>query len=152
MQLPRSVVDNYTAGINGISEQARAALSDAFERIDFGSDVATVRTQVVEVMQAICGASVDVVSVLSAEFYDEVRLLELGQRLGADPTPRRDPRATEGAIRAFAERLVDGDEDEFMRLCLERVDYETKVAAANTCINNAKRDPRKPRFARVPSG
>jgi hypothetical protein len=152
MQLPRSVIESYTRGINGISESGRAALTEAFGRIDFAQDVATVRAQVVEVMQAVCGVSTDAAAVLSAQFYDGVRAIELGEELGAQALSGRDPAATEGAVRAFAKKLDEGKVDVFKNLCLGRVDYECKVAAAQTCLNNAKRDPRAPRFARVAYG
>ena len=152
MQLPRSVIEDYTRGINGISERSRAALAEMLEHIDFSQDVATVRAQVVQAMQTTCGASANATAMLSNEFYDGLRTFELGEPLGFDADSGRDPAATEGAVRAFAKKLDDGKVDTFKSLCLNRVDYECKVAAAQTCLNKAKHDPRAPRFARVAFG
>ena len=87
----------------------------------------------------------------TVEFAD-YREYELGEAMGATYDSGRDPKATEGAVRAFAQKLVKGNVDAFVSACLDRADYEIKVAAAQTCLNNAKRDRRKPRFARVPNG
>jgi hypothetical protein len=152
MQLPRNVIEDYTRGINGISERSRAALAEMLEHIDFSQDVATVRAQVVQAMQTVCGASTEATAMLANEFYDGLRTFELGEELGAQALSGRDPAATEGAVRAFAKKLDEGKVDVFKNLCLDRVDYECKVAASQTCLNNAKRDPRAPRFARVAYG
>ncbi len=150
--IPRRLIENYTQGINGISKASRAALKTALESIDFSQPVDVVRDLVIETMQSVCGASTDAAAALSAEFYDGLREMETGQRMGAVATSGREAQATEGAVRAFAEHLVNGKANAFVISLLSRVDYETKVAAAQTCLENAKRDPRKPMFARVPTG
>lgn len=150
--IPRSYVENFTRGINAISEQARPALEVTLEGIDLTGDVADVRRQVVSVMQGICGTSTDAAAQLAAQFYDGLRYYEIGETMGAQPISGREAEATEGAVRAFADKLVKGNPDAFVNLLRDRVDYEIKVAASNTCLNNAKRDRRKPRFARVPTG
>ncbi len=150
--IPRLWVSNYTAGINAISKKARETLADLLSAIDMEQDVATVREQVVPVMQGVCGTSTQGSAMLSASFYNGIRQYELGETIDATLDSGREPDATEGAVRAFAQKLVDGKQNEFVDACLDRVDYEVKVAAAQTCVNNAKIDPRKPRFARVPSG
>lgn len=151
-QIPRSVIDNYTRMLNTISDECRAVLADALERIDYSQDVATIRQQVAMVMEGVCGMATDTAAEVAATFYDGLREMELGSKMGAIAESGRIPEATEGAVMAFAEYLVDGNVDSFVNACLSRLDYEVKVAASQTCLNNAKRDTRKPRFARVPSG
>lgn len=65
----------------------------------------------------------------------------------------RDPVATQEAIHAFAQDLVDEKPvEQFIRKCVNRADYEMR-RAANECVTyNAKKDPKKPRWARVPTG
>lgn len=150
--IPRLWVNNFTVGINVISKNAREVLEKQLREIDMTQDVAAIRDQVVAVMQGTCGTSTQGAAMLSAQFYDGIRQFETGHALGAVPDSGREPKATEGAVRAFAQKLVDGKQDEFVEACLQRADYEIKVAAAQTCLNNAKRDPNKPRFARVPTG
>jgi hypothetical protein len=150
--IPRAYVDGFTRALNGVSAQCRRGLGDALARIDMTQDVATVREQVIAAMRVWCGCATDQAAVLAAEFYDGLREMELGARLGAVASSGREPEATDGAVRAFAQQLVDGRPDELVRLCLDRLDYEVKVAAAQTALDNARRDPVKPRFARVPTG
>lgn len=150
--IPRAYVDRFTAAINALSAKARKGLSDALARIDMSQDVATVREQVIAAMQVWCGGATDQVAVLAAEFYDGLRELELGERMGALALSGRVPEATEESVRAFAQKLVDGKPEQFVALCLDRLDYECKVAAAQTVLDNARRDRVKPRFARVPTG
>jgi len=150
--IPRLWVDNFTAGINAISKKARKTLANLLASIDMGQDVTTVREQAVQAMQGVCGTSTQGAAMLAAEFYNGIRQYELGETIDATFDSGREPEATEGAVRAFAQKLVDGKQDEFVDACLDRADYEVKVAAAQTCVNNAKIDPKKPRFARVPSG
>lgn len=150
--IPRRWVSDLTSGINAISDKAHDALEQQIRAIDLTQDVATVREKVVAVMQGVCKVSTQGAAMLSTQFYDSVRQLEVGSPLGSAPDSGREPRATEGAVRAFAQKLVDGKQDEFVEACLQRADYEIKTAAAQACLNNAKRDPLKPRFARVPDG
>lgn len=151
-QIRREYIDRFTDGINAISEDARARLADALASIDWTLDVAQVREAVVNVMQAYCSEATDVVAMLAAEFYDGLRAIEVGERMGALALSGRDPAATEGAVRAFAQLLVEGKREAFVARCSERLDYECKVAAAQACMENARRDRHKPKFARVPAG
>lgn len=150
--IPRRWVSDLTSGINAISDKAHDALEQQIRAIDLTQDVATVREKAIAVMQGVCGVSAQGAAMLSTQFYDSVRQLEVGSPLGSTPDSGREPKATEGAVRAFAQKLVDGKQDEFVEACLQRADYEIKTAAAQACLNNAKRDPLKPRFARVPDG
>ena len=155
MRLPRSVIDNYPAGVNGISEQARSALADVLAQTDLTGDVAEVRATVSAAMQRICGASADAAAELSAAVYDGIRAVELHEQLGnfaTDPSEYYEPDATDGAVRAFADDLVNEDYDAFAQKCADRVDYEVKVAAGKAMVSRAKHDGSRPRFARVPSG
>lgn len=150
--IPRRYIDSFTKAINTISADSRKKLADALAAVDYTQDVATIRDEVIAIMDVYCGGSTDLAAQLAAEFYDGIREFELGQRMGAVAQSGRDPAATDGAVRAFAQKLVEDKTAEFITLCLERLDYETKVAAAQTVLNNGKRDSRHPRYARVPSG
>ena len=115
-------MDGFTSAINAVSDAVRAELSAALSQVDMARDVATVRAEVVEIMQAFCGGATDMAAQLAAEFYDGLREWELGERMGAVAASGREPDATEGAVRAFAEKLVEGNAVAFVDLCLERVD------------------------------
>lgn len=151
-EIPRVYVDRFTDALNRLSQDMRKRLADELAAIDMSQDVATVRNQVIEVMQTYCGGASDVSATLAAEFYDGLREIEIGERLGAIADSGRKVAATDGAVRAFAQKLVDGKPDEFRELCLERLDYEIKIAAERAVLINGARDSKRPRFARVPTG
>lgn len=151
-QIPRSLIENYTAAINRISAECRRSLTADLAGVDLSGDVPSARDAVIAVMHRWCGAATDLSSVLAAEFYDGLRESEVGERLGAIAESGRAPEATEGAVRAFVDDLVEGKHDKFMNELVDRLDYETKKSAAETVYVNGRRDAKRPRFARVPSG
>lgn len=154
MVIPRSYIENYSAALNVISEQAREKLVEALERIDYTKDVATVRNAVIAVMQPACGASTEVSARIAAEFYDGLReQFGIYDGFRAEPESLRDPAATSGAVEAFAQDLVDGKPIRaFIDICASRIDYETRRAANECVAYNAKQDPKRPKWARVPAG
>lgn len=154
MQIPRSYIDNYSKALNVVSEQARRKLADALSQIDYTQDVATIRNAVIAVMQPACGASTQVAAQLAADFYDGLRVrFGVMDDFEAEPQSLRIPDATDGAVRAFAQDLVEEKPlSDFIGKCVDRIDYETRRAANECVAYNAKKDPKKPKWARVPAG
>ena len=154
MQIPRSYIENYSDALNVVSDKARAALVDALSQIDYSADVAEVRNAVIAIMQPACGASSTLAARLAAEFYDGLRArFGIDDGFMAEVDSLREPDATDGAVRAFAQDLVDGKPvEQFIGKCAGRIDYETRRAANMCMAYNVKRDPRKPKWARVPMG
>lgn len=154
MRIPRAWIEAYSRSLNGISETSRSELEARLAAIDWTQDVSDIREQALVIMQACCGASATMAARLAADFYDGLRVqFGINDGFRAVVDSRRDPKATEGAVRAFVQDLVDGKPVEtFVGKCSDRVDRETRLAA-NQCVeHNAKRDPKKPRWARVPTG
>jgi len=155
MQIPRSYIENYSRALNVVSEKSRAALVDALAKIDYSQDVATIRNATIAIMQPACGASSTMAARLAAEFYNGLRArFGIDDGFTAEVDSLREPEATEGAVRAFAHELDSSmpNVSAFQRLCVDRIDYETRKAA-NRCIeHNARRDPKKPKWARIPTG
>lgn len=153
MQVPSSALANYADALNGISEQGQAEARRLLSRIDY-SDLTRAANQAVEVMETVCGASSTTSARLAAIFYDELRRQALGEAMGAYTESGRAPVATEKAVRAFIQKLVEGGEpDEFIELCQERVGYEVKRAAGRCTQYNVGHDPSgETRYARVPTG
>lgn len=155
MQIPRSYLESYSKALNVVSDRARASLVNALAAIDYTADVATVRNAVIAVMQPACGASSTVSARLAAEFYNGLRArFGIDDGFVATVDSGRLPDATDGAVRAFADKLTgeEPDVNAFQKLCVERIDYETRKAANECIAANAKRDPKKPRWARIPMG
>lgn len=150
-QIPRAALDYLTKEINGISADAKAKVLRVLEKLDW-NDVPACRDAVVSAVNAVLDAYSLAAGQASADFFDASREIAVGSRLGAAVATGRDPDATEGAIRAFVEKVLKGDIDSFNSAVISRVGYELKRSAGQTMMENAARDPLKPRFARVPSG
>lgn len=154
--IPREFIDNYVdalAKISGEDGAVRNELKEALERIDWTQSVANVRDQLIDVMQVYCSGATDQAAMLASAFYDGLREQVVGEPIGAFAESGREQAATDGAVRAFVQDLVDGRGSQpVIDKCLERLDYETRKAAAVCVTRNARRDPNRPRYARVPSG
>ena len=155
MEVPRSVIDGYDETVRSAVEAIQAELKASLSLIDYSAPVEQIRAEVVSLMNAYCQAASDVGARVSSEFYNGLRQMVTGKDTTLSLQSGRSPEATERAVRAFVQKLVDEGEDgvaDFEDLLLERVEYETKRAVAYNTIDNARRDPDRPRFARVPQG
>lgn len=156
MEIPSSLLDELTREVNALSEAAQRQASIAIGQVIAewdGEDVADLRTAAFAVLDALLSTYTDLSAARAAEFYDASREAQMVRRkYRAVVDSRRDPKATEGAIRAIVQFAVDGDVERFRREALDRVDTEMR-RAANQCVShNAGRDPAKPLYARVPVG
>lgn len=150
--IPRAALDYVTEQINRLSADAKARVMRVLERVDW-SDIATAQALVVQALQMELASSTALAAQASADFYDASRELAVGTPLGARAYSGYDPAATEGAVRAFTQRIVDGKPVEvFNSLVLARVDWEMKRAAGYSMTENAAHDSLNPRYARVPTG
>lgn len=152
MEIPRSVLDECTAKLNAISTAAQGLVMNALSNAEWAT-VTELREIMCEVMEQICMTVADDAAVVASDMYDDIREISTGKRLGTLPADTYDGEATKGAVRALIQSVVEtGAVERFGRGLSERVDYEIKKAAGDAVINQAKRDPLKPRFARIPSG
>lgn len=153
-EIPHVALDFLTEQVNAISADAQAKVLEVLEAIEWTSDnVARCREIVAEALASILPAYADAAAQGSADFYDACRELCVGEPMGASAISGLDMAAVQGAVRALVQVVVDGGAKErFNSGVLERVDVEMKKAAANSIVDNAAKDPAKPRWARVPSG
>lgn len=153
MEIPRRYIDNYTKALNKLSADVQKRLAADLAKIDLTGDVATVRDAIIARMEFYCGPYTDMAAILAADFYDGLREQATGAKLGAYAESGREPIATEKAVRGIMQDVVEGKAAEVVVGKLTgRVDYEVKRAAGECIYRNGKRDPLKPKYARVPSG
>lgn len=153
-EVSRSYLDNYTKAINEVSARGQEYLRGQLKSIDYDRPIAEVRQDLIGLMDAVCGGSSQMAAMESAIFYDGLRERVLGSQMDAFAQDMRQPIATEKALKAFVQKLVDGEYDEFEALCLERLDWEVKAAAGRCTQYNVQRDHYggETRYARVPTG
>lgn len=153
-QIPRAALDLLTQQVNAISADAQAKVLEVLEAVEWTpGNVARCREIVAEALASVIPAYADASAQAAADFYDAARELCAGEAIGAAALSGLDMAAVQGAVRALVQVVVDGGAKErFDREVLGRVDVEMKKAAANSIVENAAKDPAKPRWARVPSG
>lgn len=150
--IPRAALDYLTQQINACSADAQAKALKLLEQIDW-SDVVAARQTVVAAINMLVAKYGLASAQAAADFYDASRELCTGEKLGAKAYTGIDPKATEGAIRAFVNKIVKNDDVEgFNQAVCSRIDYEMKRSAGYCMTQNGAKDPLKPKYARVPSG
>lgn len=152
--VPRRVLEYVSWQVNALSADAKARVLRVLESIEWTPDnVAQCREAVVQVLAAAMPTYTDAAAQAGADLYDAVREAAVGEAMGAAAISGYEPDATEGAVRAFVQDIVDGGPVElFNRKVLDRVDYEIRRSENASVAANAALDPLEPRFARVPTG
>ena len=151
--IPRAALDYVTEQVNGLSADAQAKVLKVLESIEWTPDnVAECRDLVIQALAAVMPTYTDAAAQASADFYDASRELATGAPLGAQAISGYDPAKTEGAVRGFVRFVLDGRVQTFNDQVLQRIDYEMKRSAGESMFANGRRDPRRPKFARVPTG
>lgn len=140
--------------MNDVNAYAQARMLRVLESIEWKpGNESECREVIVQALMAIMPTYIDAAAQAGAGLYDAVREASAGEAMGATAMSGYEQDATEGAIKAFVQDIVDGKPVErFNRSVLDRVDYEMKRACNVSVAENAARDPLRPRYARVPSG
>ena len=151
--IPRAAVDFLTEEINGISADAQARVLKVLQGIQWTPEnIAECRELVLQALAAVMPTYTDMAAQASADFYDAARELVVGEKMGAKAISDYDPRKTEGAVRGFVRFVLRDDVQTFNDQVLQRIDYEMKRSANMSVVENGRRDPKRVRYARVPTG
>ena len=151
--IPRQAVDFLTDEVNGISADAQARVLRVLQGIQWTPEnIAECRDLVIQALAQVMPTYTTMAAQASADFYDAARELVVGEKMGAQAISDFDMRKTEGAVRGFVRFVLDGRIDTFNDQVLQRIDYEMKRSANMSVVENGRRDPKKVRYARVPTG
>ena len=159
-EVPTSLLDELTDEVNKLSgdaqEKTRAALKTLMADWEQhgGGDVAALRDAAYETIEAVLLYYADTCAAArAAEYYDAVRQAQgFSGGYSAVAESMRDPDATLGAVKYFIGKVVEGAPEAFVSLCVARIDEEIRRAANRCVAHNVRKDPAKPRYARVPRG
>lgn len=163
MQVPRSAYDGLTDAINDLSGKSRELFDARFRDglsafLDAGGavppeNVAALREFVIGLLDDVGGAAAEVAYTYGAEFYDAARAAAVGSPLHASPAPPNPHAANVAAVKGMIETVAKtGQVEPFSAACAARVDYVARKSCGDAVVRCAAKDPRKPRFARVPQG
>ena len=151
--IPRAAVDFLTEEINGISADAQARVLKVLRGIQWTPEnVAACRDLVVQALATVMPTYTTMAAQASADFYDAARELVVGEKMGAKAISGYDEAKTAGAVRAFVRFVLRDDVQTFNDQVLQRIDYEMRRSANMSVVENGRRDPKKVRYARVPTG
>ena len=152
--IPRAALDFLSEQVTAISADAMAKVLEVLERVEWTPDnIAECREIVAAALAAVLPTYTDVSAQAGADFYDACRELCVGEAMGAEALSGFDFASTYGALRAIVQDVVDEKPiEQFNAKVLERVDREIRRAANVSVAENTRRDPLKPKYARVPSG
>ena len=148
--IPRAYIDRYNELLSELSERMGGRLAQRLTALEW-ADYDEALAEAVRLVQGACSASAEEAAYIAAEFYDGLRASQTGRRMGALADAVYNPDATEGAVEAFA-RQAGADHAAFAEKCASRLDYEVRRSANGCLASNARRDPKRPRWARVPDG
>ena len=151
--IPRAAVDFLTEEINGISADAQARVLKVLQGINWTPEnIAQCRDLVIQALAQVMPTYTTMAAQASADFYDAARELVVGEKMGAQAISDYDPRKTEGAVRGFVRFVLRDEVQTFNDQVLQRIDYEMKRSANMSVVENGRRDPKRVRYARVPTG
>lgn len=151
--IPRAAVDFLTEEINGISADAQARVLKVLQGINWTPEnVAECRDLVIQALAQVMPTYTTMAAQASADFYDAARELVVGEKMGAKAISGYDEAKTAGAVRAFVRFVLRDDVQTFNDQVLQRIDYEMKRSAGESMFANGRRDKRRPKYARVPTG
>jgi len=149
VEIPREYIDNFSKVINAISDDAKKKLSKALENIK-ADDLETLRSEILAVMDVILSPYTDNAAAVAATFYDGLReWFGISDGFYALSNSMRSAETTATAVTAYTAAVPELN-DELKRQLYKQVGYEVKRAANECMAYNAKRDPKKPKWARVP--
>lgn len=144
--IPRSYVDNFADGIEAISQANKLALVRSLAQVDF--TMPGVEDVVVGIMQGICKGSTAQSAYLAKRFYLGLRdLMVADDGFEGVTDTGYVPGATETVTRGI---MTATEYDAILAQLQQRIGYETKRASHRTLYACGDRDPKRPRFARIP--
>ncbi|MBT1166731.1 hypothetical protein [Bifidobacterium simiarum] len=155
----RGDADRLAKAQSSAVRRARSELRRTFETVyNLYDDPADIRDALLDLVPAIAAKYGDVGSVAAAEWYERMRRKWFDEDYEADTTYEPDDKAIRATVRRLAGHLWDGedgtpaDPDVMLRGLLANMDKWVKAGGRGVIEKAVRRDPRKPRFARVPQG
>lgn len=143
-------LERYRSLLNRSAEDARAYVIARLRDEGAGLDVAGMRNLAIEVIQDATGVYGDRAQTTAADLFDEIMEID-----GVDATAQLfddliDHGRTEGKVRYYARKLVDGDSAGFAADASDLAAYYVHRSAWENLVRNC--DLSHVRWARVPTG
>ena len=150
----RDDINQLNKAHNRTVEQARRELQKIWNTVmvRYDGDPAAQRDALLELVSALAGKYADVDSAAAAEWYETMRLKWFDDDFEVSVGYDDNTRWIREGIRTQAGALWGDDPDKLRRYLMANMERWVKQGGRDTIARNVERDPRKPRFARVPQG
>ncbi|MBW3079888.1 hypothetical protein [Bifidobacterium saguinibicoloris] len=155
----RADVERLAKAQQSAVAQARRELRRTFTTVYNMFDTAgEQRDALLDLVPAIAAKYGNMGSVAAGEWYEQMRAKWFKDQTDIDTTYEPDDKAIQETIRRLAGHLWDGedgtpaDPDAMLRGLLANMDKWVKAGGRGAIEKATERDPRKPRYARVPQG
>ncbi|MGW9021272.1 VG15 protein [Leucobacter chromiiresistens] len=143
--------DRLTAGQRRVADLARDALDELWSTYS-GLPPAQFQELLLELMPALVSDYGKVAGTAAAEWYEQARAEALGGNYRAIAVTEANLEAVRESAQWAGGAIADGDLSAARARFGEVLDRNVKQAGRSTIVENARRDPARPRFARIPSG
>lgn len=148
----RGDVDRLSAANRRIVEMARRDLERLWRSLE-GLDPESRLASLLDYVPALVREYGNLAGVASAQWYEELRARSVadgGFRALTGPTAN--PDAVAGSVRYAGRHLFDEDPTGILAALSGSLQRHIMYSSRETVARNVRRDPAKPRYARVPSG
>lgn len=148
----RADVDRLSEANRRIVEMARRDLDRLWQSLD-GLDPESRLASLLEYVPVLVREYGNLAGVASAQWYEDLRARSAADsRFRALTGPTADPDAVTGSVRHAARSLFGEDPAGFLAVLSGSLQRHILYSSRETVARNVRRDPAKPRYARVPSG
>lgn len=152
-QIPSGYLRSLTDAINAMVGDARQVSEAKVAELLASGDYETpldLAQDLFDELEPLIAATAENAASVSAQSYDLLRMASVGEPMGATPYSAHDPETTHDAFFGMARKHATISP--FLTDVMNRVDYEAKRASGETMTSNGVRDPKRPKFARIPQG
>lgn len=147
----RSDVNRLSAATTKITDAADYVLSEFFSSVDLGRPV-MVRDALLDALPVLAQEYGDLAATVAAEWYEQVRLEEVGGSYSARLGATADVKAVQGSVRWAAGELYTPDPQGTLVLLRNSLQRYVMQGARDTIAANVQADTGRPRYAVVPTG
>jgi hypothetical protein len=127
-------IERYTRALNAVSKRAQDALMRLLSSIPdsmWTDDYALARDLATEYIIESCGLTAQAAGQCADDFYEGLRVAQLGKVSGVDAEPDFDEDALRGEIDRYMEDAANGDIEAFRSGIASQVDYTAKRSAGS---------------------
>lgn len=148
----RRSLNRYSGAVDQAVEAARTDLSAFWDALPLDNP-SVCRDALVDFVPRIAAQYGDVAAAAAVEWYDAERAAAgVQSAYTATPAPSALPAQVEESVRATAKHLWSDQQEKMLNDLMGGIQMWIKDAGRDTVLRNVRRDPSKPRFARVPRG